>query len=842
GTGLSIDDSEDDKITIEIDETDMEDGKTYGYQPTEGWSEIQKSPDLDVGTGLSIDDSEDDKITIEIDETDMEDGKTYGYQPTEGWTEIQESESADLDVGTGLSIDDSEDDKITIEIDETDMEDGKTYGYQPTEGWTEIQESESADLDVGTGLSIDDSEDDKITIEIDETDMEAGSKYGYTPGDGWTKITEGGGETNKAYSNVTVVVPSESGPVETEIPSTTAEDTIKFAAGSNITLTPDVVNKTVTITANVDAPTNLTVSAGTGIKVTPTTDAGTTDYKVALGYELGYIGGTVQDLPITQTNQNLLEDVSIADVIMTNDVRFLIRNNRLYALATEEGVDGVDMFTMSFNGTLTRTPVDGYHFLNKIDIKREGASNSLVEGAEYYPSQTGLSFVSISTTVKNSSTNPVAIEGPDGKTRNYFGYELIYSGDEPYVDETGMVMTYRITAVEETIGIADTTSGTGGDGKISFNGEPPAYWGDKIESVYPISANSMNGQNKIEVKLTSGTGKTKGMVMSLVEDSSGGISADWVEPTGGGVEGCDGEVRISDDDDTMGYLSSKIVQGFGIKFDTVDIPQSSGGGKRIVISSDTDDESTVTPATPFPQVISNLKLNFTTDDDITYGGEVTQNWGVGSHAMGSDQACTNVAVFPINLPSGRIQNISIMPTKDPSSANSPLYASFVFYGAAVSDFTKAVPWGQISWVEYDRTSGVFDLNLSESSAMHYIKYKTNINDEWDSASLSTSLNGMPLAGKGLFNWVAVAFSGNGTEFGFSIAGYKLSPILISGESYKPARGIGYIGNPSSCGFYLDGRLVNAGSITNVQGWSFIPFIQLNIVRDETTDADHSKGV
>ncbi|MCQ2123231.1 MAG: hypothetical protein MJZ25_03520, partial [Fibrobacter sp.] len=116
GPGIDITENiESNQVSIGIDLSEMEPDELYAIDNTGKWTAIPEaeSTDLDVGTGLSIDDSEDDKIIIEIDETDMEDGKTYGYQPTEGWTEIQES--PDLDVGTGLSIDDSEDDKITIE-------------------------------------------------------------------------------------------------------------------------------------------------------------------------------------------------------------------------------------------------------------------------------------------------------------------------------------------------------------------------------------------------------------------------------------------------------------------------------------------------------------------------------------------------------------------------------------------------------------------------------------------------------------------------------------------------------------------------------------------------------
>lgn len=742
--------------------------------------------------------------------------------------------TTDVKAGYGIKITENVDDnEVSIDLDTSNFADGKQYAMTKN-GW--------ADFESGKGYS---------KVKVGSTVMEApaaesqfeiaaGTGISLTASDTDKKITiESSVTVDPAYEQVAVVTPPEEegdDPVVTNLDASSTNKTLKVVAGTNIILTPDKTDNSVTITAVAESATDITVSAGTGIAVDvdTSTTPGTTDYKVSLGYELGFIGGTARDVTITETNQNLLEDITITDTMISADDRFIIRDNTLYALAVTEDVQGVDMFTISFNGTLTRSPVDGYYYLNEVKIQKVNSASSIVEGSDYYASQTGTSFISMSTTIKNNSTISAEFDG-----KKYYGYSIIYTGDAPNDGETGMTMTYRMSAVEETIGIANSNGGgVASDGTVAYSSaDEPGYWDDKVNLKYPLK-DGLSHTNTIDVEISTGEGTKEGMVMALVkEDGSNELSIDWVTPSGGGIVGCDGEVRINEDDPTLGYLDTKLVAGLGIKIQETD----TSSGKSLAIIADSDYESTITPATPFPKLVSDVSMKFYRDETFNKdtASEYTVHYGIGRQVAGQAQPMQNVVIMPISFPSGKIESISVMSTKGAETYNGNWYITVGLYGADVDDCAAATAWGQVSMCRHDKTSNLFKLvGIQDQSPLagnvYYKKYATDVWSDRVSSNKGLSLNA-----KGLFNWAVIGFSYDSiNSIDFSIAGLEMSNVLQQSAAFAQHRGIGLIGSPTNHSYYHDGRPISETVVATENLNSIaLPFVQFNIVREDTTTGD-----
>lgn len=286
-------------------------------------------------------------------------------------------------------------------------------------------------------------------------------------------------DTLKNFSKVQV---SDGGatPTYTDVVPVDENSTIKFIPGRNISITGDNTAKTVTIEATGVAS---TVSEGKGIKVNHTQDptTGIDDYEVTLDNALGYLGGTQSITGVTASPLNLLSTNMQIELDSQND-RFVLyedqTDNQVYLCALKTvanqdpllRVNGVDVFTLTYAISISRTPDPYNSFIGQasISVSRKSSTGWFGLHGNYssYPSITGMCNITGSVDISNMGGTDITIGG-----KLYQAYRLAYSGDVQGSGESISIIVH-MSAKEYTTGTAEYTGAqhtyTGGEG-ISVN-------------------------------------------------------------------------------------------------------------------------------------------------------------------------------------------------------------------------------------------------------------------------------------------------------------------------------------------------------------------------------------
>ena len=315
-------------------------------------------------------------------------------------------------------------------------------------------------------------------------------------------------DTLKNFSTVVI----SDGATTTPCGPSNDHDTLTFEAGHNITLAKSANENKITITASADP---VTVSAGAGIEITETPiSGGGTDYEVGVkGGHMGYIMADINQSHVKNSDDVLVEASQARPYKSSGDDRFLIKydstdhHTYLYVLKSipasgnDPAVAGVDLFTMSLNVNIARTPHDnGYYYDASIIITDEGNTAVLSESVETYPSQVGQCSVDQTLTVRNSSNTTVTIDG-----KQYCRYRAYYSGesDTTQDDPAGNVtvtMLAHLSVMEIAVGIIEHS----GAGSTYTAGNAISLVNDEISVNYGDGLEVDSSTNKLAVKLGNG--------------------------------------------------------------------------------------------------------------------------------------------------------------------------------------------------------------------------------------------------------------------------------------------------------------------------------------------------
>lgn len=324
----------------------------------------------------------------------------------------------------------------------------------------------------------------------------------------------------KNFSSVVISDGATPTPATTTIVPADHNSALTFKAGTNVTLTtePSTNPDTIVISATGGGD-PVTVSGGKGISVTPSVDPTTsvTDYEVSVSGAIGCIGGK-SSVNVTASDCDAIA-LPMADAFDSGNDRFIIQEDQtdhhvyLYALKTVSGqtpatrVDGVDMFTVTFNVNLTRSAIQsgvtqhGFYGLAGIKMLRKHSSVvTLADSSESYAAEVGAASINLTVTIQNNSGTETTIGG-----KAYYGYRFVYYGDAPAIDPATQLpietidLVSRLTSVEETVGIAE------------YSGTIPTYTAgtaiDMTSDVVSVQYNRglmVNGNNQLEVRLGEG--------------------------------------------------------------------------------------------------------------------------------------------------------------------------------------------------------------------------------------------------------------------------------------------------------------------------------------------------
>lgn len=324
----------------------------------------------------------------------------------------------------------------------------------------------------------------------------------------------------KNFSSVVISDGATPTPTTTTIVPADHNSALTFKAGTNVTLTaePSTDPDTIVISATGGGD-PVTVSGGKGISVTPSVDPTTsvTDYEVSISGAIGCIGGK-SSVNVTTSDCDAIA-LPMTDAFDSGNDRFIIQEDQtdhhvyLYALKTVSGqtpatrVDGVDMFTVTFNVNLARSAIQsgvtqhGFYGLVGIKVLRKHSSVvTLADSSESYAAEVGAASINLTVTIQNNSGTETTIGG-----KAYYGYRFVYYGDAPAIDSTTQLpietidLVSRLTSVEETVGIAE------------YSGTIPTYTAgtaiDMTSDVVSVQYNRglmVNGNNQLEVRLGEG--------------------------------------------------------------------------------------------------------------------------------------------------------------------------------------------------------------------------------------------------------------------------------------------------------------------------------------------------
>ena len=239
------------------------------------------------------------------------------------------------------------------------------------------------------------------------------------------------------------------------------DDALTFVAGTNITLTKTQDSNEITI----EAAGGTTVSAGRSISIVETPTATGTDYEISVDGTVGYLGSMKTIANVTSSPVDLLDPNTTPSIDSGND-RFIIAENDtdnhiyLYALKTvkdalnpSNDVEGVDVFTLSYNVQVSREPAHGFYGMAGVKLIRDSSSEVVLHmSTESYPSNVGECSVNGSATVWNNAGNVTTIEG-----RAYYGYRLVYIGDTSMSAQDLLGVVARFSVIENMSGTAQYT-------------------------------------------------------------------------------------------------------------------------------------------------------------------------------------------------------------------------------------------------------------------------------------------------------------------------------------------------------------------------------------------------
>lgn len=287
------------------------------------------------------------------------------------------------------------------------------------------------------------------------------------------------------FSNI-AVSDGESTPTITNVVPSTAADTLTLVAGNNVTLTPDVNSNSITISSS-GSGSDVTVSGSDGISVTETVDpnTGVKDFNVSVTGGLGIVSGHASVInpeavaPSTTAVVDLIPSSAIGSFNVPNDrIKLMYDEDTghvyLCALKTiasvnpSDAVHGVDTFTISMNTRLDRNPTrHGFYgeALTQVSRVLDGSTQILAQAFESYPSEIGCATMNLTVTIQN--TSGLAYRDPVSN-KLYYRYLLTYSGDAADTTVESMSLYTLLSAVEETVGIAEysnsSTTYTSGSG------------------------------------------------------------------------------------------------------------------------------------------------------------------------------------------------------------------------------------------------------------------------------------------------------------------------------------------------------------------------------------------
>ena len=264
----------------------------------------------------------------------------------------------------------------------------------------------------------------------------------------------------KNFSKVTISDGAAT-PTKVDCEPSGANDALTLVAGTNITLTKTQNSNEITI----EAAGGTTVSAGRSISIVETPTATGTDYEISVDGTVGYLGSMKTIANVTSSPVDLL-DPNTTPSIDSGNGRFIIAENEndnhiyLYALKTVKDaldpthdVEGVDVFTLSYNVQVSREPAHGFYGMAGVKLIRDSSSEVVLHmSTESYPSNVGECSVNGSATVWNNAGNVTTIGG-----RAYYGYRLVYVGDTSMSAQDLLGVVARFSVIENMSGTAQYT-------------------------------------------------------------------------------------------------------------------------------------------------------------------------------------------------------------------------------------------------------------------------------------------------------------------------------------------------------------------------------------------------
>ncbi|WP_405323272.1 hypothetical protein [Fibrobacter sp.] len=264
----------------------------------------------------------------------------------------------------------------------------------------------------------------------------------------------------KNFSKVTIS-DGEATPTTADCIPADEDDALTLVAGTNITLTKTQGSNEITI----EAAGGTTVSAGRSISIVETPTATGTDYAISVDGTVGYLGSMKTIANVTSSPVDLL-DPNTTPSIDSGNGRFIIAENEtdnhiyLYALKTvkdaldpSHDVEGVDVFTLSYNVQVSREPAHGFYGMAGVKLIRDSSSEVVLHmSTESYPSNVGECSVNGSATVWNNAGNVTTIDD-----RAYYGYRLVYVGDTSMSTQDLLGVVARFSVIENMSGTAQYT-------------------------------------------------------------------------------------------------------------------------------------------------------------------------------------------------------------------------------------------------------------------------------------------------------------------------------------------------------------------------------------------------